>query len=161
GLVNDLAVHVVDILGNDGTDGLLYSATFGVVSVTGGRGRAVPERAIHLNGAILRVIAIGVVGVVSHVAGRVILISAVDGVDEPIGSVRRGVERAATPTGDGLIGAIPPRVISPGQAGAAGGVAWRGHAGETVQLAVGVGAAERSRADGGHGGKVAVVGRAE
>src|SRR5437868_5584123 len=72
GLVNDLAGHVVDILGDDGTDGLLYSATFGVVGVTGGSGRAVPECAIHLNGAILGVIEIDVVAVVSHVAGGVI-----------------------------------------------------------------------------------------
>ena len=104
GLVNNLAGHVVDILGNDGTDGLLYSATFGVVGVTGGSGRAVPECAIHLNGAILRVIEIDVVAVVSHVAGGVILIGAVDGIDEPIGSGHRSVESVATAGGDGFKG---------------------------------------------------------
>jgi len=69
-----------------------------------------------------------------------------------------GVKGVAGPRGNGLVGAIAPRIIRPRQAGAAGGVGGRRQSAEAIEGVIGVAAIEDLVGRAGHGGEITIIG---
>src|SRR5882724_3919317 len=105
GFVDDLAAWIKDINSDDRSDRLLDSIAVGIVSVCSG------GATINLGDTVFGVVSVVVEAIVSHIAGRVVLIrrdQAIIGGDTSM----KGVARARR---DGLVGAIAPGVVSPGK----------------------------------------------
>lgn len=92
-----------------------------------------------------------------HVAGNVV---SVGRAGEAIVGVDGGVKRVAGSGGDGLVGAIAPRIVRPGQTFASLGGGRIGRGRQAVQRVVSIGAIEDLIASADHGHDIAVVGGA-
>src|SRR5579883_1120505 len=146
---DDIAAQIVGILRpHAGGRNLGDTAAQSVVDVAGsGRGgvalrRAVARMGIDLDQAVLGVIEIVMGAIEDDVACRVVLIAVVDRIKQLIFCVHAGMELAAGAARGGLVGAVAPGVVGPGQAGAAAGVGWRRHRAQAIERIVRVAAIE-------------------
>src|SRR5579864_3194547 len=113
--------------------------TQGIVGVAGSGPGAGTQCTAHLDETIFGVIKIGVTAVIGHIARSVILIRSTG---ELVFGVDAGVEGVARARSDGLIRAVAPSVVGPGETAASLRCVRVGHGRETVQSVVGIVALE-------------------